>query len=54
MALSGVGLILLLLVPVLSVALLIPAFIKERDYRYAIVATLVLLILLFGLALGGA
>jgi uncharacterized membrane protein len=54
LAVSELGLILLLFVPVVSVALLVPAFLKERDYRYAIIATAVLGILLGGLLLGGA
>jgi uncharacterized membrane protein len=54
LAISAIGLLLLLLVPVVSVALLIPAFFKERDYRYSIMASVVLIILLFGLILGGA
>ena len=54
LAVSGIGLVLLLLVPVVSVALLIPAFLKEGDRRYSIMAGIVLVILVFGLVFGGA
>jgi uncharacterized membrane protein len=53
LAISALGLLILLLVPVVSVALLIPAFFKEGDYRYSIMAGIVLIILLFGLVFGG-
>ena len=54
LAFSALGLLILLLVPVVSVALLIPAFFKEGDYRYSIMAGMVLIILLSGLIFGGA
>jgi uncharacterized membrane protein len=54
LAVIDLGLVLLLMVPVFSVALLVPAFLKQGDYRYAIIAAVILLILLFGLVFGGA
>jgi len=49
LAITEAGLMLLLLVPVITVALLIPAFFKESDFRYSAIAAIVLMILLFGL-----
>ena len=52
LAITAAGLVLLLMVPVISVALLIPAFLKQHDYRYAIIAGFILFILLFSLISG--
>ena len=49
-----VGLILLIATPVLRVAVSIFAFIYERDRRYVLITTLVLLLLLVSFLLGGA
>ncbi len=46
------GLLLLVLTPVLRVAVSIVAFWQERDYRYMVIATIVLLVLLIGFCLG--
>ncbi len=46
------GLLLLVLTPVLRVAVSIIAFWQERDYRYMVIATVVLLVLMIGFCLG--
>lgn len=53
LAVIDLGLVGLVLTPVAGVATAIPAFLREGDRRYAVVAVLVLAMLLAGLALGG-
>jgi hypothetical protein len=45
------GIALFILLPVLRVDLMLIAFVRERDYRFVTIASLVLLILWMGLAL---
>jgi hypothetical protein len=47
-----VGIALFILLPVLRVALMLIVFLRERDYRFGIIAALVLTIILLGCALG--
>lgn len=47
-----VGIALFILLPVLRVLLMVIVFIRERDYRFAAIAALVLAIIIFGFALG--
>jgi uncharacterized membrane protein len=47
---AGIGLFILL--PILRVILMLTIFVKERDYKFAAVAALVLLILFAGFAIG--
>lgn len=53
LAVIDLGLVGLMLTPVAGVATAIPAFLREGDRRYAMVAGFVLALLLAGLALGG-
>lgn len=53
LAVIDLGLVGLMLTPVAGVATAIPAFLREGDRRYAMVASFVLALLLAGLALGG-
>ena len=46
------GIALLILLPVVRVALMLIAFIRERDFRFAAIAGLVLLIIVTGLIVG--
>jgi uncharacterized membrane protein len=46
------GLLVLLVTPVVRVAVSIIAFLLERDWRYVLITSLVLLILLLSFALG--
>jgi hypothetical protein len=46
------GIALLILLPVLRVALMLVAFLRERDYRFGAIAALVLFIIVMGLVLG--
>lgn len=56
LAIIVLGLLVLLITPVARVAVSIVAFALERDWRYVVITSLVLLILLisFGLGRGGA
>jgi uncharacterized membrane protein len=54
LAVSALGLALLMATPGLAVAVAIPAFVAARDYRYAGIAALVLAMLLVSLLLAGA
>jgi uncharacterized membrane protein len=54
LAVSALGLVLLMATPGLAVAVAIPAFVAARDYRYAGIAALVLAMLLVSLLLAGA
>ena len=47
---AGIGLFILL--PILRVILMLTIFVKERDYKFAAVATVVLLIIFAGFAIG--
>jgi len=46
------GISIFILLPVLRVIIMLIMFIRERDYRFSIVATLVLVIIALGAALG--
>jgi hypothetical protein len=48
------GIALFILLPVLRVILMLVAFVRQRDYRFAAISALVLLILLMGFLLGMA
>jgi uncharacterized membrane protein len=52
-AIIALGLTLLLMTPVLGVAVAIPGFLMERDFRYATIATIVLVLLVSGMLLAG-
>lgn len=54
LAVSALGLVLLMATPGLAVAVAIPAFVTARDFRYAGIASLVLAMLLVSLLLAGA
>jgi uncharacterized membrane protein len=54
LAVSALGLVLLMITPGVAVTLAIPAFLSARDFRYAIIASLVLAMLLVSLLLAGA
>ena len=54
LALSALGLVLLMATPGAAVALAIPGFLAARDFRYATIAALVLTMLLVSLLLAGA
>ena len=54
LAVSALGLVLLMATPGLAVAVAIPAFVAARDFRYAGIASLVLAMLLVSLLLSGA
>jgi uncharacterized membrane protein len=54
LAVSALGLVLLMATPGLAVAVAIPAFVAARDFRYAGIASLVLAMLLVSLLLAGA
>jgi uncharacterized membrane protein len=47
---AGIGLFVLL--PLLRVIMMLTIFLKERDYQFAVVAAVVLLTILAGLAIG--
>lgn len=53
LALDALGLTLLLATPVLAVAVAIPAFVWAREYRYALIASAVLIILVVSFFVGG-
>jgi hypothetical protein len=46
------GLVVMILLPVLRVMTMLIAFLQKRDYRFAVIAALVLLIILFAFAMG--
>ena len=52
-AVIALGLTLLLMTPVLGVAVAIPGFLLERDYRYAVIASAVFALLVSGMLLAG-
>lgn len=54
LAVSALGLVLLMVTPGAAVTLAIPAFLAARDFRYATIAALVLAMLLVSLLLAGA
>jgi len=54
LAVSALGLLLLMATPGLAVAAAIPTFVAARDYRYAAIASLVLAMLVISLLLAGA
>jgi len=54
LALSALGLVLLMATPGAAVTLAIPGFLAARDFRYATIAALVLTMLLVSLLLAGA
>ncbi|WP_125979639.1 DUF1634 domain-containing protein [Loigolactobacillus iwatensis] len=51
-AIIMLGLFALILTPVLRVVVSIYAFFKERDLLYVVITTIVLIILIFGMAIG--
>ena len=54
LAITGFGLLLLLMLPVVTVALLVPAFLREKDYRYSAIAGAVLFILFLAYMFGAS
>jgi len=48
----SLGILLFILLPVFRVFLMLLVFVKERDYRFSVIAGLVLLILALGFVLG--
>jgi uncharacterized membrane protein len=46
------GIAIFILLPVLRVIMMLVMFVRERDYRFSVIATLVLLIIALGAALG--
>jgi uncharacterized membrane protein len=48
----SVGILLFILLPVFRVFLMLLVFLKERDYRFSVIAGLVLLILVLGFVVG--
>ncbi len=48
----SVGILLFILLPVFRVFLMLLVFVKERDYRFSVIAGLVLLILALGFVVG--
>ena len=52
-AVIALGLVLLLITPVLGVAVAVPAFLREGDRRYAVIAVIVLSMLIGSLLLAG-
>src|SRR3546814_20927614 len=46
------GIVLLILLPAFRVALMLIAFLRDRDYRFAVIAALVLIIIFAGFVLG--
>ncbi len=52
MSLATGGIALLILLPILRVSLMLFAFLRERDYRLALAAVLVLAIILAGVIVG--
>ncbi len=52
LAVVALGLLLLLLTPVMRVAVSIVAFMLERDWRYVVITTIVLIILIVSFLLG--
>ena len=52
MRIATVGIALLILLPVARLFLMLFAFLRERDYRLAVAAALVLLIILTGVMVG--
>ena len=52
MRIATVGIVLFILLPVLRVLLMLLVFIRERDFRFASIAGLVLVIILLGIVLG--
>jgi uncharacterized membrane protein len=54
LAVSAIGLVVLMATPGVAVALAIPGFLAARDFRFATIAALVLAMLLVSLLLVGA
>jgi len=52
MRIATVGIVLFILLPVLRVLLMLLVFMRERDFRFASIAGLVLVIILLGIVLG--
>ena len=52
MRIDRMGIVLLILLPTLRVLLMCLVFIRERDFRFAFIAGLVLTIILLGIVLG--
>ena len=52
MRIATMGIVLFILLPVLRVLLMLLVFIRERDFRFASIAGLVLAIILLGIVLG--
>lgn len=52
MRIATAGIVLFILLPTLRVLLMLVVFIRERDYRLAITAAVVMTIILLGLVLG--
>jgi uncharacterized membrane protein len=46
------GIAIFIFLPVLRVIMMLIIFVRERDYRFSVVAALVLMIIVFGAALG--
>src|SRR3546814_16530367 len=46
------GIVLLILLPAFRVALMLIAFLRDRDYRFAVIAALVLIIIFSGFVFG--
>ena len=52
MRIARVGIVLFILLPILRVLLMLLVFIRERDFRFASIAALVLAIILLAIVLG--
>jgi uncharacterized membrane protein len=52
MRMVGVGIALFILLPILRVLVMLVAFVRERDFRFAFISGLVLSIILLGVFLG--
>jgi uncharacterized membrane protein len=51
-ALMAIGLVLLIALPVLRISLMLVLFVLEKDYRFAVIAAVVLLVIAVGFMLG--
>ena len=52
MRIATIGIALFILLPTFRVLLMLIVFLRERDYRFSVIAALVLTIILLGFALG--
>lgn len=52
MRIATIGIALLILLPSVRVLLMLVVFVRERDYRFGIIAALVLTIIFFGVVVG--